>query len=95
MKGKIDSRSGFTIQPQWLRGTYAKHTADSAALGGVWALAIQDTEKPRRRMAGGVPRPLVRARARARNCSPHHCLQQIHFCKMTILQRCQHFLNKG
>ena len=26
----------------------------------------------RRRMAGGVPQPLVRARTRARNCSPNH-----------------------
>ena len=50
------------------RGTHAKHAADSAALGGVWALTTQDTEKPRRRMADGVPRPLVRARTRARNC---------------------------
>ena len=24
----------------------------------------------------------------------HHCVQQIHFCKMTVLHRCQHFLHQ-
>ena len=73
---------------------YATPAAVSAALRGVWALTTFSLNAQRRRTAGGVPRPLVSAKTRARNCSPNHCVQQIHFCTMTVLHRCQHFLHQ-
>ena len=63
------------------RGTHVGQAADSVALRDVWALTTIDSEAQRRRTAGGVPLPLVRARATARKCSSITACNRYTFAK--------------
>ena len=74
------------------RGTHVGQAADSVALRDVWAPTTIDSKAQRRRTAGGVPLPLVRARAAARNRSSITACTDVFHCSMTTLQRCQQFL---
>ena len=69
-----------------------RRTADSVALRDVWAPATINSKAQRRRTAGGVPLPLVRARATARKYSTTIVCTDVFYCKMAMLQRYQQIL---
>ena len=74
------------------RGTYVRQPADSVALRDVWAPTTADSKAQRHRTAGGVPLPLVSARAPARKCSTTTVCTDVFHCKVAVLQRCQQIL---
>ena len=71
---------------------YGRPSADSVALRDVWAPTTIDSKAQRRRTAGGVPLPLVRARATARKYSTTFVCTDVFYCKEAMLQRCQQIL---
>ena len=71
---------------------YVRQPADSVALRDVWAPTTADSKAQRRRTAGGVPLPLVSARAPARKCSTTTVCTDVFHCKVAVLQRCQQIL---
>ena len=101
--GRLDEHAGATsgvlertalemVTLKVPRGTYVSPAADSVALRDVWAPTTIDSKAQRRRTAGGVPLPLVRARATARKCSTTFVCTDVFYCKEAMLQRCQQIL---